>query len=779
MRSTLPALLFVAGLALLTAGCPEDADGAAAPPGLDPSGTDGGPAQGADATANAAPGAFGISLGARIDDARGVVVFRVSSERATRIRLDLFATPRGEDARLAVDLVKDKTSSEWSAEVTLASLSEAGIDTIHYGYRCWGPNWPSVAAWKNGTTEGFISDVDAAGNRFNPNKLVYDPYALELSHDPFSPAPFDGSVYEIGAASRAKDSGRFAPKGIVLRPEPGALAPKPTRAFKDDVVYEVQIRGLTMRDPSVPEADRGTYRGAAAKAAYLHDLGVTAIELLPIHETQNDQNDGSPGSQNYWGYASNSFLAPDRRFAADKTPGGPTRELREMVKAFHAQGIKVLVDVVFNHTGEGGSNHLLSWRGLDANAYYERGDASTTFADNNGVGPNFHPRSKLARQLMLDSLRYYAGYIGIDGFRFDLASVLGDKCESYCFLFDKLDPNNVLNRAAKELPARPNEGGAGVDLIAEPWAIGLGTYQVGQFPSGWAEWNGRYRDTLRNAQNRVGVADVTPGELSRRLLGSSDMYADDGRPPSASVNFLVAHDGFTLRDLYSYNGKNNLQAAPFGPSPGGTDDNASWDQNGSAAAQVKAARTAMLLLSISSGVPMLVGGDELYRSQRGNNNAYNLDNEASWLDWKSLATEAPFHAFVRGTLRMRGEHAALRPKAYFDGKDHDGNGLADVAVLGEDGLPAGPQLLGDTARRFVALRFDGEEAKDSARSLYVAYNWAPAAAEVTLPSPAVGKVWRLAAHSDVGVASASGSEPPVSTATMLLAPRTAVVLVER
>jgi glycogen operon protein len=779
MRSSALHTLLVAALAVLAGGCPEASDPSAAPPGAASVPDDGGVVDGA--TSDDAGGAtdFGVSLGARIDDVRETVRFRLLSERATRVELDLFGAARGEDERLRVLLEKDPKTSVWTAEVPLASLRDAGIATIHYGYRCWGPNWPHVATWTKGSSEGFVVDVDADGNRFNPNKLVYDPYALELSHDPFSPEPFDGTVYELGPGNRTKDSGRLAPKGIVLRSEVRELGVRPTRALRDDVIYEVQVRGLTMKDPSVPEADRGTYRGAAAKAAYLRDLGVTAIELLPIHETQNEQNDGSPGSQNYWGYASNSFFAPDRRFAADKTPGGPTRELRDMVRAFHDQGIKVLVDVVYNHTGEGGPNHLLSWRGIDANAYYERGNDAYSFADNNGVGPNFHPRSAPARQLLLDSLRYYSQYLGIDGFRFDLASVLGDRCESYCFEFDKLAPENVLNRAVKELPARPNEGGAGVDLIAEPWAIGLGTYQVGSFPKGWSEWNGRYRDTLRAAENRVGVADVTPRELSQRVFGSPDLYADDGRPPSASVNFVVAHDGFTLRDLYSYNGKNNLQAAPFGPSPGGADDNVSWDHNGNGPAQAKAARTAMLLLSVSAGVPMLLGGDELYRTQRGNNNAYNLDNEASWLDWTALSSQAPFHAFVRGILRMRGDHPALRPSAHFDGKDHDGNGLPDVALLGEDGKAADQALLDSSTRRFLAMRLDGKEGNDSARSIYVAYNWDAFAVDVTLPQLGPDNTWHLAAHSEVGLAPATGSEPPIATATMHLAPRSAIVLVER
>ncbi|MCW5836629.1 MAG: glycogen-debranching protein, partial [Labilithrix sp.] len=704
--------------------------------------------------------------------------FRVRSPRASRLEVHLFARPRGEDERLRVALDRAADGSLWSAEVALADLEAKGIETIYYGLRAWGPNWPYVPTWTKGSLEGFVADVDDAGNRFNPNKLLYDPYALELSHDPFSPEPIDGTIYELGEGNRQKDSGAIAPKGIVLRGEPGdAAASKPTRALASDVVYEVHVRGLTMQDPSVPPALRGTYAGAALKAKYLRDLGVTAIELLPIHETQNEQNDDSPSKQNYWGYASNSFFAPDRRYAADKRPGGPTRELRSMVSAFHAEGIKVFVDVVYNHTGEGGSNHLLSWRGLDARGYYEPGEGHH-FADNNGVGPNFHPRAPIARQLVMDSLAYYAHYLGVDGFRFDLAAVLGDRCESYCFIFDAGDPGGVIARAVEELPARSAEGGTGVDLIAEPWAIGLGTYQVGGFPAGWSEWNDHFRDTIRKAQNRVGVEDMAPRRVADGLGGSPSLYG--ARTPSSSVNFVTAHDGFTLRDLYTYGAKQNEQPPPFGPSTGGTDDNISWDQGGDPAEQTKAARTAMLLLAVSAGVPMVLGGDELSRTQRGNNNAYNLDNVATWLDWSDAEGHSAFRAFTRGVLRLRGAHPALRPTRHRDGADHDGNGLPDVALLTPSGEVASASFLDDSSRGFVALRIDGEEAGDDARSIYVAYNWSPSSRMVTLPTPSPGRRWNLAAHSELGLAAGEeSSEAPVAASVLQLAARSAIVLLER
>lgn len=752
------------------------AEGASTFPGAAPDAARG---DDADASAPETTPLPDFHLGARVDEATQLVSFRVWSSRATRIELSLFGAPRGEDARIAVTLARDPATNVFSATVPLADIHAAGIDAIYYGFRAWGPNWPYVAEWKPGSEAGFVADVGPEGERFDPNKLLFDPYALELSHDPFSPQPLDGRVYQNGPDSRARDSAKVATKGVVVRAESAVPQAKPVHALGSDVIYEVQVRGLTMRDTTVPEALRGTYAGAAMKAAYLRDLGVTAIELLPIHESQNDQNDTSPGSQNYWGYATLSYFAPDRRFAADKTPGGPTRELRAMVRAFHAAGIKVFADVVYNHTGEGGSNHLMSWRGLDATAYYELGDDPGSFANNNGVGPNFNPHGAASTQLVIDSLHYYADYVGLDGFRFDLAASLGDRCASNCFEFDKLAPKNALNRAAVELPARANAGGAGVDLIAEPWAIGLGTYQVGNFPSGWAEWNGPYRDTMRAVQNRVGVADVAPRAVAERMLGSRDLYGDDGRAPGASVNFLVAHDGFTLRDLFSYDAKQNGQPAPFGPSGGGSDDNVSWDHGGAADAQKKAARTGMLVLAASKGAAMIVGGDELYRTQRGNNNAYNLDNEATWLDWTALTTEAPFHAFVKGVFRLRAEHAALRAPSYFDAKDHDGSGLPAVTLLDASGAPASGGFLDDAGRRFLAIRHDGGETGDVARSVYVAYNWSAGSTKVTIPAAAKGKAWYLAADSDQGVAFAAGTEPPVASGALTLPSRTAIVLVER
>ena len=317
-----------------------------------------------------------------------------------------------------------------------------------------------------------------------------------------------------------------------------------------------------------------------------------------VQETQNDANDVTPNSTagvNYWGYATLNYFAPDRRYSSDRSPG-PTREL---VKDFHDLAVEVFIDEVYNRTGEGEAwnsadktiYNLYSFRGLDNRTYYSL-TADMQFSwDNTGVGGNFNTYNTIAQDLIVDLLAYWRDAIGIDGFRFDLASALGNTRQDGCFNFDKLDPNNALNRIVRELRPRPATGGEGVDLIAEPWAIGGNSYQVGGFPAGWSEWNGLYRDNLREAQNELGVIPVSIATLATRFSGSADRYQDNGRSPWNSVNFMVAHDGFTLKDLYSCNSPNNNQPWPFGPSDGGSANNDSWDQGGAAADQRRAART--------------------------------------------------------------------------------------------------------------------------------------------------------------------------------------------
>ena len=673
----------------------------------------------------------------------------VRSEHAERIDVSLFDTAVGEKERISRTLVREADSDRWSITIPRDDLVSAGMTGIlYYGFRAFGPNWPFDPAWTPGSSIGFVADVDDAGNRFNPNKLLIDPQARELSHDPTTPEFPSGQLYKSGPDNRNTDSALQAPKGVWLGDMKLDVGPRPTRPLRDDVIYEVHVRGFTKNDSSVTEACRGTFAGAAEKADYLAALGITAIELLPIQETSNSKNDieASTSGDNYWGYSTLAYFAPDRHYSCDTSPGGPTRELVSMVRAMHERGIKVFLDVVYNHTAEGGVGDpdvgtLLSLRGLDNANYYELSNDGLHYYDNTGIGANTQARSKIFRDLVIDSLAHLHNEIGIDGFRFDLASVLANGCDKGCFKFDPNDPNGILERAAKELPVRPADGGKGVDLIAEPWAIGAGTYQVGNFPAAWSEWNGTYRDTIRKDMNRLDVVNVTPRELLFAIAGSPDRYADDGRSPSASVNFLVAHDGFTLRDVFACNDKNNTQPWPYGPSDGGENNNLSWDYGGDATRQRQAARTGLALLMLSAGVPMITGGDEFYRTQYCNNNAYNLDAYTNWLDWSLRDTFSAHTTFARELFQFRRAHPALRPSTWVVTKDTDGNGMDDWAFLTDQGTPTSDAYLDNPSNHFLAWRIDGSPASDSARSIYVAYNGSNLQIDVQLPKPAAGFSW--------------------------------------
>jgi len=696
-----------------------------------------------------------LQLGAKYDATSANIDFKVFSSRATRVELWIYKTPAGAQQVVRYVMTKNATTNVWSKTVSVSTLRNSyGLTgTVYYGFRAWGPNWPYNSSWSKGSSIGFLSDVDASGNRFNPNKLLLDPYAREISQDPNTPTCLDGTVYASGASHRHKDSGPCAPKGIVLAAVSGSIGSKPTRAFKDDIVYEVHVRGLTMNDTTVASNLRGTYAGAATKAAYLASLGITAVEFLPVQETQNATNDVDPNStsgDNYWGYMTLNYFAPDQRYASDKTAGGPTREWRAMVKAFHDVGIKVYIDVVYNHTGEGGSwggsdgltvYNLLSWRGLDNPTYYSLTADKQYSWDNTGVGGNYNTRNGTAQNLIVDSLAYWRDTLGVDGFRFDLASVLGNTCEHGCFNFDKMDANNALNRIVRELPPRADAGGSGIDLIAEPWAIGGNSYQVGGFPSGWIEWNGKFRDDLRKKQNKLGLETVTMGTLASRFAGSSDLYGDDGRKPWHSVNFMVAHDGFTLADLYAYNSKQNNQPWPYGPSDGGEDHNISWDQGGVASLQRQAARTGMAFQLLSAGVPMLTGGDEMLRTQFGNNNTYNLDSAANWLLWTLDAQDQDFKTYTQRLIAFRKAHPALRPLNFYAGIDGNGNVMEQLRWFKPDGGVADSAYFNSSSNHAIAWRIDGSEFGDPASAIYVAYNGWSSQVNFTLPWPGAGKQW--------------------------------------
>jgi isoamylase len=726
-------------------------------------------------------------LGARFLPGNSEVEFRVNAPVATRVELWIYSV-----AMDAAPVLRQPMNRQADGSFT-ATVATAGA--IYYGYRAWGPNWVYDDSWTPGSAAGFVADVDGGGNRFNPNKLLLDPYALEMSHNPLTPPHPDPTAYLSGATSRLVDTGPFAPKGIVIALPNPDFGVKPTGAFKDDIIYEVHLRGLTNSDSPVPANLQGTYAGAAMRAGYLRDLGVTAVEFQPIHETQSALNDLPQFSayHNYWGYDSCSYFAPSRRYASDQSPGGPTREWIAMVKVFHAAGIKVYVDVVYNHHNEGGVDQgsgtigsVYSLRGLDNPNYYEARSSTALnfYEDDNGVGPNVNAATTEVRNLVLDSLKYWTNVMGADGYRFDLAAVLGNADAQGGFYFNRDDPNNILNRAIAELPSRPAQGGTGVDLIAEPYTANDAGQEQGNFPVGWSEWNDRYRDTFRASQNKLGVVAVTPGEMATRFAGSDDLFGARGRKPWNSVNYIVCHDGMTLNDLYSFDGPNNNQPFPFGPSSGGRSaaDEMCWDQDGDPVAQRQAVRTGLAILLLSAGTPMLLGGSEINRTLEGNNNSYNLDTSANWLDWPLAAQETALTNYTRGLLHFRRSHPALRPAEFFTGTDHNGNGLKDLAWY-SDSEEADETYFEDADNHFLAYRIDGTEFGDSAGSIYVAYNGWINPVVATLPVNLPAKRWYIAADTSAaaeawGNIHAPGAEVRIGVPQYSVAGRSMALFIE-
>lgn len=714
-------------------------------------------------------------LGVAFDPVANTLKFSLFSKNATRVDLYLYDVPLGAEERVIYSLTMD-AGSIWTITITLGEVRNSGIpSTIYYGYRVWGPNWPYDSSWRKGSAAGFITDVDNEGNRFNPNKLLIDPYTREISHDPkprlsfIDPNEYLDDFY-TGDSLREKDTGRIAPKGIVfIDNDTTGIGEKPGRLLKDDIIYEVHLRGLTMRDEDIPAPWRGTYKGAALKAPYLNSLGVTAIEFLPINAFANEQNDdGNPRGDNYWGYMTLGYFSPNRRYSSDKSPGGPTREFKEMVRAFHELGIKVFIDVVFNHTAEGllkrmtdGDDSrqddamqfrdracLLSFRGLDNASYYELRtnsaiDEERTFQryqDNSACGANLKMKEEAVSNLVLDSLNYWSQEMGVDGFRFDLAPVLGNDEWNGGYRFNAEDAGNILNSAVTELPARSIETLQGCDLIAEPWALGQGTYQLGNFPDGWSEWNDIFRDTFRRAENKLDVENVMPWQIANAFSGSAQQYRYKKNPSAChSINYLVSHDGFTLRDLYSY-----------------TLGGISWDHNGDRSLQRKAVRNALTILMVSAGVPMITGGDEFFRTLSGKTNTAAEDNNSVYLDWEKISEglggaaegssflpdEALIHRFAANLIGFRNAHVALRPAKYFTGVRSDETGLKDISWYGAEGSEVNNEFWNDPSKHFLGFRIDGKKLNDSASSIFVGYNKGATGIDINLPPNLPGGRWR-------------------------------------
>lgn len=612
-------------------------------------------------------------LGATVSG--GNTTFALYSANATKVLLEIYGSAYGADAIYDYWMVKD-SSSVWRAKIS------GDLSGKIYAFRCWGPNWKYDSAWTRGNSSaGFIADCDEKGNRFNPNKVVYDPYTRELTHDPSnadaladSPtydASVSGSSYYVlstGDLYRNYDTGKYAPKGYIISDSTG-YGTKPGIAASEARIYEAHVRGLTNHTSSssltsildgidgfdevqnVPAEYRGTYKGAAYMAPYLKALGINTIELLPVHETDNDANpDDGPGG-NYWGYMTFGYFAPDRRYSYDKTAGGPTREFKQMVEAFHNEGIEVYLDVVYNHSGEGGAWNgstdenaqctVLSMRGIDNQTYYSLVSTDkSSYWETTGCGNNLQCDNSVVRQFILDSLSYWITDMGVDGFRFDLAPVLGREGNGTW----------TFSSSATTLTQIASLGSAySVEMIAEAWDCQWpGGYKIGKFPSGWGDWNGVYRDVVRKYVGGAGTTETKSDSgnvlynlnIGNALYGSSDVFGSY-RP---SVNMIVAHDGFTLADLSSYagtgNALNSTLSWPFGTSDGGNSDT-NYIPVDTQAGHRQINRNYIALQMVTRGIPMIVWGDEFSRTQNGNNNPYNIDSVATWNNYNMINTKSP------------------------------------------------------------------------------------------------------------------------------------------
>jgi isoamylase len=582
------------------------------------------------------------------------VNFALFSEAAERVELCLFdASGRNEIQRVDLPEHTDLVWHGYLPEVRPGQL---------YGFRVHGPYRPEE------------------GLRFNPKKLLLDPYAKDIhGRLRWTDSHFG---YRLGhkvtdLSFDRRDNARAMPKCRVIDPEFtwGDDHP-PGTPWHDTLIYELHVKGFTAQHPDVPKHLRGTYAGLASTPVieYLQRLGVTAVELLPTHAFFDERELAAKGLTNYWGYNSIGYFAPERRYSAT----GDASEFKTMVRRLHSAGIEVILDVVYNHTAEG--NHLgptLCFRGIDNAAYYRLvGDQPRYYMDYTGCGNTLNMRHPRVLQLIMDSLRYWVLKMHVDGFRFDLASALARELHEVDRLgafFDIIHQDPVLSQ---------------VKLIAEPWDLGEGGYQVGNFPPGWTEWNGKYRDTVRDYWQG---AHGTLGELATRLTGSSDLYERGGRRPVASVNFITAHDGFTLRDLVSYNDKHN--EANQEDNRDGSNDNRSWncgfegptDDPRINALRERQERNFIATLLLSQGVPMLLAGDELGRSQQGNNNAYCQDNELNWIDWDLTDLGHRLHAFTRRMIRLRMGHPVFRRRRFFEGRVIGDSGAKDILWLKPNG----------------------------------------------------------------------------------------------
>jgi isoamylase len=610
-------------------------------------------------------------------DGQGVN-FALFSEHAEAVDLCIFdVTGRRELQRIRL---RERTD-----QVFHCYLPEARPGTL-YGYRVQGPYRPEQ------------------GLRFNAHKLLLDPYARSVAGVlRWSDSLFGYSVgsHRGDLSFDRRDSAGAMPKSKVIDSAFTWDDDRPPAVPRHDmVIYELHVRGFTIQHPDVPPPLRGTFAGLASAPVvdYLRRLGVTTVELMPVHCFVDDRRLVQQGLRNFWGYNSIGFFAPDTRYCAT----GNVSEFKTMVKTLHSAGIEVVLDVVYNHTAEGDERGpTLCFRGVDNNAYYRlQPDRPRQYMDYTGCGNTLDMRHPRVLQLLADSLRYWVTEMHVDGFRFDLASALARELHAVDRLgafFDTLRQDPVLNR---------------VKLIAEPWDLGEGGYQIGNFPPGWAEWNDKYRDTMRAYWRGDGGLI---GEFARRLTGSSDLYGRSGRAPNASINFVTAHDGFTLRDLVSYESKHN--EANLEDNRDGSDSNISWNcgvegpttDPAILAQRARQSRNLLSTLLLSQGVPMLTAGDEIARTQQGNNNAYCQDNAISWVDWTLDEARTELLSFVRSLIELRRRHPVLRRRHFFEGRSRQDDAAKDIAWFKPDGAEMTDEEWNHEFVRSLGVYFAGDQ----------------------------------------------------------------------
>jgi isoamylase len=608
------------------------------------------------------------------------VNFALFSEHATRVELCLFDSPDAETESLTIPLT-EHTDMVWHGYLPDVRPGQL------YGYRVHGPYEPEN------------------GHRFNPNKVVLDPYARVVGRAPeWNESLFSFRPGQDDSTFDDRDSAAHAPLAAVVDSAFTWGDDRPLRTpWHETLIYELHVKGFTVLHPQIPDALRGTYLGLASEPAIQHlvSLGVTAVELMPVHHHVDDWHLVQRGLGNYWGYNTLAYFAPDSRYTTSASPLECVREFKMMVRALHAAGLEVILDVVYNHTAEG--NHLgptVSLRGIDNATYYRlQPHAPRYYQDFTGCGNTLNMRSPRVLQLIMDSLRYWVTEMHVDGFRFDLASALARELHAVDKLgafFDIIHQDPILSQ---------------VKLIAEPWDLGEGGYQVGNFPTKWTEWNGKYRDAVRRFWRGDGGA---LSELATRLSGSSDLYEQSGRRPYASINFITAHDGFTLADLVSYNDKHNEANGECNGD--GENHNLSWNCGAEGPTldrrvlDLRACqrRNFMTTLLFSVGVPMLSGGDELCRTQSGNNNAYCQDNEISWTDWTMTPERQELLDFTRRVIKIWKSHPVLRRRKFFQGRSIRGAEVLDIAWLDPAGVEMTDDMWHSPDVRALGVRLNGD-----------------------------------------------------------------------